>query len=666
MLTDEYLMYGAAIKPAALVTLRAGPVQLSYDAGTGSLRWFKRGGTEIVRGIYFALRDRNWGTVPGQLIERERVIGPDSFRIEFECEHRQTGIHFAWRGLIEGSSDGSVRYACDGVVRGTFLKNRIGFCLLHPIRECAGARARQIRTSGEVIEGTLPRAIEPQIFGKASFQDLRALAHEVEPGLWAELTFEGEVFEMEDQRNWTDASFKTYGTPLARPFPVEMKPGERVRQVITLRWIEDPGSRGMAMRHEDPELVTLEWPRGGESRRMPELGLGLASESLSEREIERIGALRLSHARHDVRLAHGSWVQDLERAVEQSKQLRVPLELAVHLPRTGASGLPALRELLERSTVGSNGTRSIARRILVLREGEAATTDESLFLARGTLGELGVPFGVGSDCNFCELNREQALGRIGLEGADCLFWSINPQVHTVDPWSVMETLEAQGETVRTARAFAGGRPLMVSPVTLKQRFNPVATGPEPALAPGALPSQVDPRQLSLFAAAWTVGSLCTLAEAGVASITYFEMVGWRGIMAQEKDAQHGPLFPAEPGMVFPVYLVFMAVSGFSRWVRVSSSDPRRMIGFGLQGEGIRRRLVLANLTEQPLETQVHGLDGAWRARYIDLQNCRRVLPEPATFWAMAGGAMELREGKTRLKLPGYAVVVMDGERESSI
>ena len=90
---------------------------------------------------------------------------------------------------------------------------------------------RQSRSDGAVLEGELPRAIEPQIFGQASFQDLRRLAHEIEPGCWAELVFEGEVFEMEDQRNWTDASFKTYGTPLTRPFPVEFHPGERVRQV---------------------------------------------------------------------------------------------------------------------------------------------------------------------------------------------------------------------------------------------------------------------------------------------------------------------------------------------------------------------------------------------------------------------------------------------------
>lgn len=29
--------------------------------------------------------------------------------------------------------------------------------------------------------------------------------------------FEGDVFEMEDQRNWTDASYKTYCTPWGCP-----------------------------------------------------------------------------------------------------------------------------------------------------------------------------------------------------------------------------------------------------------------------------------------------------------------------------------------------------------------------------------------------------------------------------------------------------------------
>ena len=42
------------------------------------------------------------------------------------------------------------------------------------------------------------------------------------------IRFEGDLWEMEDQRNWTDASYKTYSTPLRPPYPVEIREGDRV------------------------------------------------------------------------------------------------------------------------------------------------------------------------------------------------------------------------------------------------------------------------------------------------------------------------------------------------------------------------------------------------------------------------------------------------------
>ena len=51
-------------------------------------------------------------------------------------------------------------------------------------------------------------------------------------GLDIDVRFAGDVFEMEDQRNWTDASYKTYSRPLALPFPYALAAGERVVQSI--------------------------------------------------------------------------------------------------------------------------------------------------------------------------------------------------------------------------------------------------------------------------------------------------------------------------------------------------------------------------------------------------------------------------------------------------
>ena len=45
-----------------------------------------------------------------------------------------------------------------------------------------------------------------------------------------------------------------------------------------------------------------------------------------------------------------------------------------------------------------------------------------------------------------------------------------------------------------------------------------------------VPPQVDSRQMSLFGACWTAGSLKFLCESVTDSITYYETVGERGII----------------------------------------------------------------------------------------------------------------------------------------
>lgn len=63
-----------------------------------------------------------------------------------------------------------------------------------------------------------------------------------------------------------------------------------------------------------------------------------------------------------------------------------------------------------------------------------------------------------------------------LDQIDLVTFSNNPQVHAFDNISIVETLEAQPQAVATAQIRAKGLPVMVSPVTLKMRFNPYATG----------------------------------------------------------------------------------------------------------------------------------------------------------------------------------------------
>ncbi len=650
MLTEHFLTCGQPEPTAEMVPMRAGPLTMLFDPTNGFLRRIRFGDREVLRGIYAAVRDRDWGTVPGLVRDMTSDVAARAFRLQFECEHRQRDVHFVWRGTVRGDHDGTLRYEFDGEAKAPFLRNRIGFCVLHPIRECAGARARQTRTDGSIVEGRFPELIEPQIVGRSSFRDLRGVAHEIEEGLWAELEFEGDTFEMEDQRNWTDASFKTYCTPLARTFPVEVTPGTRIRQAVTLRCLgnrippEKPGH--IPVRRSDPELIRLAIPTSPTAR-LPHVGLGVASHGaeLIESELNELRRLEPSHLRIDLELATQTWPAKLRQAALEAEQLRARLELAIHLPRQGEVQNPAVAQVLERHA-------PLIARVLALRQGEAATSCPTLRQVRTLLGRSPVPVGAGSDCNFCELNREHALGHLALSEADFLFWAVNPQVHAVDHLSMVETLEGQTATVNSARAFAAGRPLVVTPVTMKQRFNPVATGPEPEPSAGELPSQVDARQLSLFGAAWTLGSLAALAVAGVESATFYETTGWRGVLETKAGSPLPRKFPSEPGKPFPLFQIFAAIAGFDRVAPVTSDS--RLAALALFNATGGRRLLVANLTHTPRQIHLEGCGTGARIGLFDATSHPR-----GSLLAGTEGGFRARTGGARITLLAYGLACVD-------
>src|SRR6185503_21235838 len=145
--------------------------------------------------------------------------------------------------------------------------------------------------------------------------------------------------------------------------------------------------------------------------------------------------------------------------------------------------------------------------------------------------------------------------------ASSICYSNNPQVHAFDNTTLIENLAGHGYNVETARTFTA-RPVVVSPITLRIRNNASAAAEKPG-ALAELPSDVDPRQLSLFGAGWTLGSIARLAATGfVHSLTYFETTGWRGLMETDAGSPLPKLFPSEPGVVFPMYHVFADIAEF--------------------------------------------------------------------------------------------------------
>ena len=141
--------------------LRAGPLTALLDGI--DLRYVRSHGVEAFRRIYVAVRDPDWGTIPGVVNDLHVEQRPTSFSASFVVDHRAGPIDYTWHGRIDGADDGTITYHMDGTANGPFAYNRIGFCILHPDDECAGQAYSGHGPDGP-FSGRLPDHIAPQPF----------------------------------------------------------------------------------------------------------------------------------------------------------------------------------------------------------------------------------------------------------------------------------------------------------------------------------------------------------------------------------------------------------------------------------------------------------------------------------------------------------------------
>jgi hypothetical protein len=611
------------------------------------LRNVRYGGTEIAQRVYVAIRDRNWDTVPGEMSDLVIDEGEDRFTARFTVTHQQHDIDLVWRGEVNGTPDGTISYAMDATAGAGMTYKLIGLNVHHGMHEFAGRPCQGLTPEGPIVD-RFPDEVAPQLIADETevpiFPPVESLTAELAGDVSVRFDFEGDTFEFEDQRNWTDASFKSQSYPPRRGGFFTIKAGEHVRQKVTIT----PTGPPSPTRAVD-DAVRVELGDALQARR-PSLGLGMASHGrrLSAREAKILAALRLDHLRVDLRLANPGYAEELARAIHDANALGCGLALALHLTDDADAQLADLAGKLEGARIDL---------VLVFHEAEPATDPRWVALARRRLAYIAPDalFAGGTNANFCELNRF----RPGGTRQDGIVYSINPQIHAFDELSMTENIAGQAETVQTARDYGDGRPVVVSPVTLKQRFNAVATGAAPQPAPGELPAPVDPRQMSLFAAGWAVGSLNHLFASGVASLTYYETTGWRGVIQGDEPPAVPERFPSRAGMVFPVYHVFADLAEWKdgQLLHSQSSDPLAIETLAVSSDdGLH--LLVANLTPSREPATVDPLtDRAVTIRRLNADTANVAAFDPATFRAQVETITP--NGPLSLTLDPFEIVRID-------
>jgi D-apionolactonase len=592
-------LFGTAEPAAKRRLLQAGPLSAIFEAG--ALRTVRYGDKEVIRMIAFLCRDKNWGTYAPVISGLKISAAEGRFLIRYDARAADAvqAIRFSIR--IEGHADGSLDCRAQGMPESDFLTNRTGFVVLHPLNGTIGKKLRIEHDDGSMEETVFPERISP---GQPVFA-IRAMTHEVAPGLFATVRMGPDRFEMEDHRNWMDASFKTYVRSLLDPWPYILRKDEGFSQYVSLKAEGRlPAVKGKGKASAKPHSIRI----GKSAGTMPQLAAGIPMEEAGSAELPVLIAqsgLRHLHAEIDGRgksiakaakayaglkkTSGASMTLDLVLAGLERPASEETADIAAMLAKAGFAPDAVFVTQADDMTSYQPGTKRLP----------GPGYEDMAKAVRGSFP--GLPVAGGMRAFFTELNRKPVPQGL----FDIVTHRVSPIVHAADDASVMETLEAIPSIAASARALIGpDTPYHIGPSTIGVQTNPYgkAVTPNPenrrlCLAPN------DPRHGALFGAAFAIGLYAGFLEGGAARIALSDVTGPRGL------GGHGRVHP-----LFHVVRLLVAAEGAERLAL--SEMPPGMAAIAWRKAGVKT-VLLANLTNEKQTVSLTGLGREARIIRLD-------------------------------------------------
>ena len=343
---------------------------------------------------------------------------------------------------------------------------------------------------------------------------------------------EGDTFEMEDHRNWTDASFKTYVRPLALPWPYTLqggRDGSSSRSALTLERHAAEAGEGAAARSRSTVTLGARAPA-----RMPAIGLGVPAEEVEHAHRRRSTCSRRAapqHAHLPVRSAPEAMAAAssprYRAAVRADRRRR---RAGDHRRRASASPdaeLAPIAAARAASRAEARGRRRVARPAISSRCCPAAPRPPAPPL-RGDLrgGARGVPGRparrrhvlLSSPSSTASAPPARAA-RLRARTRTC------PIVHAAD--DRLGDGDARGAALRQVQSTARPSSARHALPHRAERASAAATIPtasdrhaESRTTSRVCLAEMDPRQRGLFGAAWTLGYIAASRRGGVEAISH--------------------------------------------------------------------------------------------------------------------------------------------------
>lgn len=519
-------------------TQRVEHAGFTFDIARAAIRNVTYQGAQIIDLLYTAIRPWDWSTLdPDQHTET----------VEVENEECKITITDLFASSMQGVTTVTVKpggkftvgYELTGL--GRYEINRWGVCFCLHTGDWMGST---VRASG--ANYNLIKDISPQRVIDGVTQGLFPASNEMEfiapNNRSLKVSSAGKVLEAEDQRNWTDNTYKIYSGSLSEPRPFVIDKGTVWKQQVDFE-VSVPGGSIK----DGSQIIAREISA------LPRIGVQFNEEPLLERDAleQALSVLDIDHLRINEESLSSQKIATISKS-------GLTLEAALLSSFSGAELANEIERLSSRVPAGS--------RLLIHREGREIVQAQDLPENKSL--NTYIP---GSDAYLVDLHRNK------FEFGDSVSYSMVPTVHSSDPETIFKTLYTQTESIEFVKREIASQ-VTISPITFSTRGNPETGHSRQARINFAQPEMA--KQIrDLSAAAWTLGSIYALASAGAYSGTWHELFGEFGIIYSQNNATYfTPTFHALSALgAHHADEITIATSADNSWVAFEDRQSRKIV-----------------------------------------------------------------------------------------
>jgi len=479
------------------------------------LRNIKYNNIEILKLISFLVRDKNWNNYSPEIIKTSSYNKDQQLNFEFDLKYGD--VEQLEVNLLLSIGSNSVKLIANGKFLTDFWTNRIGFNLLLPLDGVVNQQVIVSKSDQTTETLKYPLIIQPD----QPMVKFNNLSYEMFDSIALNIRFDGIHFEMEDQRNWGDASYKIYSGSLLDPFPYKENKNSAFHQEIEITVREKNNSLETI---SNQNIIPLDIQ---EEYAMPKIGIKVDNET------NGIDIVNVDFVYHLV---------DFERNTESKPNFNnLPIYLVALIDHT-----KKVKDIVKDIKDYILSNKISVDKILIcpkiyLNSFQPAGEWPSVpklgdYYKEAKIQLPDVHIFSGMVTNFTELNRKKPDGKF-----DGINFSFTPIVHDASDYGVLDTPNSLKYILHSVNNFSKDTPIHIGPMTLGMHFNPYGEKLAANIDQVRLEmTDFDPRHDSLIGLNWTIAVFAETLSKNTKFITIASLKGVHGILTESN--QKRPLF----------------------------------------------------------------------------------------------------------------------------